>query len=107
MDASRPRSRERFAGRSPVGAGARHDRDRRRVSVHVRPDRRLRSQGHAHRVRTTRAEAGLTFREGKAMSANRELLERYVELYNQGDLDACIGLYADDAVQRWPDGLFE
>ena len=41
------------------------------------------------------------------MSANRELVERYVELYNQGDLDACMELYADDAVQRWPDGLFE
>jgi steroid delta-isomerase-like uncharacterized protein len=40
------------------------------------------------------------------MSPNRALLERYVELYNQGDLDACMELYADDAVQRWPDGLF-
>ena len=41
------------------------------------------------------------------MSPNRELLERYVELYNQGDLDGCMELYADDAVQRWPDGYFE
>jgi steroid delta-isomerase-like uncharacterized protein len=41
------------------------------------------------------------------MSANRALLERYVEMYNQGDLDACMELYADDAVQRWPDGTFE
>lgn len=41
------------------------------------------------------------------MSANRELLERYVELYNEGDLDACIELYAEDAVQQMPDGTFE
>ena len=41
------------------------------------------------------------------MSANRELLERYVELYNAGDLDACMELYAEDAVQLMHDGLFE
>ena len=41
------------------------------------------------------------------MGANRELLERYVELYNVGDLDACIELYADDAVQLMHDGTFE
>jgi steroid delta-isomerase-like uncharacterized protein len=41
------------------------------------------------------------------MSANRELLDRYVELYNEGDLDACMKLYAEDALQRWPDGRFE
>ena len=41
------------------------------------------------------------------MSANNELLERYVELYNQGDLDACMELYAVDAVQLMHDGLFE
>ena len=41
------------------------------------------------------------------MEANRELLERYVELYNGGDLDACLKLYAEDAVQRMHDGLFE
>jgi steroid delta-isomerase-like uncharacterized protein len=40
------------------------------------------------------------------MEANRELLERYVELYNAGDLDACIELYADDAVQLMHDGVF-
>ena len=40
------------------------------------------------------------------MGANRELLERYVELYNVGDLDACMDLYADDAVQRMHDGTF-
>ena len=41
------------------------------------------------------------------MKANRELLERYVELYNEGDLDACMELYAEDAVQRMHDGTFE
>jgi steroid delta-isomerase-like uncharacterized protein len=41
------------------------------------------------------------------MSANRELLDRYVELYNAGDLDGVIDLYADDAVQLMPDGFFE
>ena len=41
------------------------------------------------------------------MEANRELLDRYVELYNAGDLDACMELYAEDAVQRMHDGIFE
>ena len=41
------------------------------------------------------------------MSANRELLDRYVERYNAGDLDAVIDLYAEDAVQGMPDGIFE
>jgi steroid delta-isomerase-like uncharacterized protein len=41
------------------------------------------------------------------MNANRELLDRYVELYNAGDLDACMELYAEDAVQRMHDGTFE
>ena len=41
------------------------------------------------------------------METNRELLERYVELYNSGDLDACMELYAGDAVQRMHDGVFE
>jgi len=41
------------------------------------------------------------------MDENRELLERYVELYNVGDLDACMELYAEDAVQRMHDGVFE
>jgi steroid delta-isomerase-like uncharacterized protein len=45
--------------------------------------------------------------EEKAMEANRELLDRYVELYNAGDLDACMELYAEDAVQRMHDGTFE
>jgi ketosteroid isomerase-like protein len=41
------------------------------------------------------------------MTANRSLLERYVELYNAGDIDACMDLYAEDCVQRMPDGIFE
>lgn len=41
------------------------------------------------------------------MSANKKLLDRYVERYNVGDLDACMDLYAVDAVQRMHDGIFE
>jgi steroid delta-isomerase-like uncharacterized protein len=41
------------------------------------------------------------------MSLNRDLLDRYVERYNAGDLDAVMDLYADDAVQNMPDGSFE
>jgi steroid delta-isomerase-like uncharacterized protein len=41
------------------------------------------------------------------MSTNRELLDRYVELYNAGDLDGVIGLYAEDSVQGMPDGVFK
>src|SRR5262245_45817290 len=41
------------------------------------------------------------------MSANRELLDYYVERYNADDLDGVMSLYAEDAVQRMPDGVFE
>ena len=41
------------------------------------------------------------------MSANRELLDRYVERYNAADLDGVMELYAEDAVQIMPDGIFE
>ena len=41
------------------------------------------------------------------MSANRKLLDYYVERYNAGDLDAVMDLYAEDAVQLMPDGTFE
>jgi steroid delta-isomerase-like uncharacterized protein len=41
------------------------------------------------------------------MDANRRLLDIYVERYNQGDLDGVMALYADDAVQGMPDGIFE
>jgi steroid delta-isomerase-like uncharacterized protein len=40
------------------------------------------------------------------MEPNSALLERYVELYNAGDLEACMELYAEDAVQWMHDGLF-
>jgi steroid delta-isomerase-like uncharacterized protein len=40
------------------------------------------------------------------MSVNRQLLDRYVERYNAGDLDAVMDLYAEDAVQNMPDGSF-
>ena len=40
-------------------------------------------------------------------SANRQLLDRYVELYNAGDLDGVMDLYADEATQLMPEGLFE
>jgi steroid delta-isomerase-like uncharacterized protein len=41
------------------------------------------------------------------MSANRQLLDRYVELYNAGDLDGVLDLYAEESVQGMPDGVFE
>jgi steroid delta-isomerase-like uncharacterized protein len=41
------------------------------------------------------------------MSANSDLLDNYVERYNAADLDACMDLYAEDAVQRMHDGTFE
>jgi steroid delta-isomerase-like uncharacterized protein len=41
------------------------------------------------------------------MDSYKELLDRYVELYNAGDLDACMELYAENASQRMHDGGFE
>jgi steroid delta-isomerase-like uncharacterized protein len=41
------------------------------------------------------------------MSDNHKLLDRYVELYNEGELEACMELYAEDAVQLMHDGTFE
>jgi ketosteroid isomerase-like protein len=41
------------------------------------------------------------------MSANRHLLDRYVERYNTGDLNAVMDLYAEDAVQLMPDDTLE
>jgi steroid delta-isomerase-like uncharacterized protein len=41
------------------------------------------------------------------MSVNSELLDTYIERYNAGDLDGVMDLYADDAVQIMPDGMFE
>jgi steroid delta-isomerase-like uncharacterized protein len=43
----------------------------------------------------------------RTMDRYRALLERYVELYNAGDLDGVMDLYAEDAVQLMPDGTFE
>ena len=40
-------------------------------------------------------------------SANRQLLDRYVERYNAGDLAGVIDLYAEESVQGMPDGIFE
>lgn len=40
------------------------------------------------------------------MSSNRDLLERAVAVYNAGDLDAYVDLYADDAVLTTPEGVF-
>jgi steroid delta-isomerase-like uncharacterized protein len=41
------------------------------------------------------------------MSAYRELLDQYVERYNESDLDGVMALYAEDAVQVMPDGTYE
>ena len=41
------------------------------------------------------------------MERYRSLLERYVELYNEGDLDGVMDLYAEDSSQLMPDGTFE
>lgn len=41
------------------------------------------------------------------MSKYEALLDRYVERYNARDLDACMDLYAEDAVQLMPDGYFD
>ena len=41
------------------------------------------------------------------MERYRSLLERYVELYNAGDLDGVMDLYAEDSVQLMTDGTFE
>lgn len=40
------------------------------------------------------------------MSSNRDLLDRAVDVYNAGDLDGYVDLYADDAVLRTPEGVF-
>lgn len=41
------------------------------------------------------------------MERYRGLYERYIELYNAGDLDGVMDLYAEDSVQLMPDGFFE
>ena len=41
------------------------------------------------------------------MTTARELLDRAVEVYNAGDLDAYVDLYTDDAVLATPEGTFK
>lgn len=41
------------------------------------------------------------------MAEYRGLLDRYVELYNSGDLDGVMDLYAEDSSQLTPNGTFE
>jgi steroid delta-isomerase-like uncharacterized protein len=41
------------------------------------------------------------------MERYRGLYEQYIERYNAGDLDGVMDLYAEDAVQLMPDGVFE
>jgi len=41
------------------------------------------------------------------MERYRSLLDRYVELYNAGDLDGVMDLYAEDSSQLMPDGTFK
>jgi steroid delta-isomerase-like uncharacterized protein len=38
---------------------------------------------------------------------NKELLDRYVECYKQGDLDGIMDLYAEDCSQWMPDGVYK
>ena len=45
--------------------------------------------------------------EGGEMLSNKEILDRYVELYVERDLDGIMDLYAEDCVQAMPDGMFE
>jgi predicted ester cyclase len=45
--------------------------------------------------------------QNRLSSRENCLLDRYVERYNAGDLDAVMDLYADDATQLMPDGAFE
>jgi predicted ester cyclase len=44
--------------------------------------------------------------EEQPMTGYKALLDNYVEWYKTGDLDAIMALYADDAVQGMPDGVF-
>ena len=53
------------------------------------------------------ANPAVTALESDGHTPGRRLLERYVDLYNAHDLDGCMELYAQDAVQHMPDGTFE
>jgi ketosteroid isomerase-like protein len=76
----------------------------------------IRSQDHAIRVQGARAEAGVNRRVPLVRDARERrgrwaptgrLLDYYVDRYNTGDLDAVMDLYAEDAVQIMPDGIFK
>jgi ketosteroid isomerase-like protein len=41
------------------------------------------------------------------MSQYKELLDLYVDRYNPLDLDGVMDLYAEDAVQLMPEGIFK
>ena len=73
----------------------------------VRAYRRLRARGHAPSCSPDACPSRCEHERRERMSENRELLDRYVERYNAGDLDGVIELYADDSVQGMPDGVFE
>src|SRR5262245_65450543 len=77
MDASGPGRGERLAERNRIRPRARRDRDRRRLSVHVRTDGRLRSQGHARVLVEPRPEVGLKMHhEGGRTMSNLEVIAR-------------------------------
>jgi len=58
-------------------------------------------------VVTSVSPASAATREGKAMDKYKGLLENYVDWYKARDLDAIMDLYAEDAVQGMPEGIFE
>jgi predicted ester cyclase len=61
-----------------------------------------RAQARAREVKIKRERE-----RGRTMESYRSLLERYVGLYNAGDLDSVMDLYAEDSTQLMPDGTFE
>jgi esterase len=72
--------------------------------------RRIEGAGHAAPFDATTNFVRLiadTIGKERKMSAYSELLDRYVERYNAGDLDAVMELYAEDAVQIMPGGTFK
>ena len=52
-------------------------------------------------------QSQLVLTEVRGPQTGNDALKPYVELYNAGDLEACMELYAEDAVQWMHDGLFE
>ena len=76
VDASRPWPRQRLEDREHVRAGAWHHRHRWRLSVHVRPDRRLRAQGDAVRFHLERQRAEGRLTGSRRPSGGREPCEQ-------------------------------